>query len=140
MAPAFGVSIGDLDGDGYEDVLLSQNIFAVQPETPRCDAGLGLWLRGDGRGGFSTVSSQESGIRIFGEQRGTALCEFDHDGKVDLLVAQNAAETKLYRNLRARPGLRVRLKGSQGNMQGVGATLRRHPARGPARAGRLGAQ
>ncbi len=124
MAPAFGVSIGDLDGDGYEDVLLSQNIFAVQPETPRCDAGLGLWLRGDGRGGFSTVSSQESGIRIFGEQRGAALCDFDHDGKVDLLVAQNAAETKLYRNLRARPGLRVRLKGSQGNMQGVGATLR----------------
>jgi len=29
VAPAFGVCVADLDGDGYEDVFLSQNCFAV---------------------------------------------------------------------------------------------------------------
>jgi len=43
---------------------------------------------------------------------------------VDLVVTQNGAETKLYRNQRAQPGLRVRLKGPPGNPTAVGAVLR----------------
>ena len=124
MAPAFAVCVGDLDGDGHEDVFLSQNFFAVHPETSRYDAGRGLWLRGDGHGGFSAVPGQESGLTIYGEQRGAALCDFDGDGRVDLAVSQNAAQTKLYRNISARPGLRVRLLGPPGNPNGIGATLR----------------
>jgi len=124
LAPAFAVCVGDLDGDGHEDVFLSQNFFAVQPETSRYDAGRGLLLLGDGKGGFSAVPGQESGLKIYGEQRGAALCDYDGDGRVDLAVGQNAAETKLYRNIAARPGLRVRLAGPPGNPNGVGATIR----------------
>jgi len=124
LAPAFAICVGDLDGDGTEDVFLSQNFFAVQPETSRYDAGRGLWLRGDGKGGFSAVPGQESGLKIYGEQRGAALCDYDGDGRVDLVVAQNAAETKLYKNVGARPGLRVRLKGPPGNPNGIGAAIR----------------
>jgi hypothetical protein len=124
MAPAFAVCAGDLDGDGHEDLFLSQNFFASQPETPRCDAGRGLWLRGDGRGGFQAVAGPESGILVYGEQRGAALCDFDHDGRVDLVVTQNGAETRLYRNTGARPGLRVQLRGPAGNPTGVGAVMR----------------
>ena len=61
--------MGDLDGDGNEDVVLTQNIFAINPEMPRCDAGRGLWLRGDGTGKLTAVSGQESGIKVYGEQR-----------------------------------------------------------------------
>ena len=43
---------------------------------------------------------------------------------MDLVVTQNGAETKLYHNARARPGLRVHLKGPPGNPTGVGAQLR----------------
>src|SRR6185369_8465700 len=75
FTPAFGVCVGDLDGDGNEDIFLSQNFFAVNADTLRLDAGRGLWLRGDGTGKFSPVPGQESGIRVYGEQRGCALSD-----------------------------------------------------------------
>ena len=123
-APAFGVCVGDFDGDGLEDVFLAQNFFPVRVETPRHDAGLGLWLRGDGRGNFAPVSASESGVRVFGEQRGAALADYDGDGRIDLLVGQNAGPAKLFHNLTAQPGLRVRVSGPPGNPDGVGAVLR----------------
>lgn len=132
LSPAFAVCVADLDGDGAEDLFLSQNFFDVDLDTSRYDAGLGLWLRGDGRGGFAAVTPQESGIRVPGEQRGAALGDYDQDGRVDLVVAQNSAEIKLYRNRKGRPGLRVRLAGPAGNPEGVGSVIRLR------RAGRLG--
>ena len=124
LAPAFAVCAGDLDGDGMEDLFLSQNFFAMHPEHSRLDAGRGVWLRGDGRGGFAAVAGQVSGLLIYGEQRGAALSDFDADGRVDLVVAQNAAATRLFQNKLAKPGLRIRLKGPPENPSGVGAVLR----------------
>jgi hypothetical protein len=123
-APAFGVNVADFDGDGHEDVFLSQNFFALPGETPRLDAGRGLLLRGDGTGALAAVPGQQSGLEIYGEQRGAAVADFDEDGRPDLVVAQNGAATKLFRNLGAKPGLRIRLAGPPGNPGGVGATLR----------------
>lgn len=135
MSPAFGLCVGDLDGDGQEDLFLSQNIFALFAMTPRYDAGRSVWLRGNGQGDFHAVPGQESGFLIYGEQRGCALADFDADGRVDLAVGQNGAATKLYRNQKANPGLRVRLQGPPGNPQGIGAILRLEFAQGqgPAR-------
>jgi hypothetical protein len=123
-APAFSVNVADLDGDGNEDVFLSQNFFSMRPEEPRLDAGRGLWLRGDGQGGFRALPGQESGVKAYGEQRGSAVNDFDVDGRVDLVVAQNGSATKLFHNETAKSGLRVRLQGPPGNPLGIGAVLR----------------
>ena len=37
------------------------------------------------------------------------MADYDEDGKLDLIVAQNNGLTKLFRNNKAKPGLRVRL-------------------------------
>jgi hypothetical protein len=124
LSPAFAVCVGDFDGDGNEDVFLSQNFFPMNSETPRNDSGRGLWLRGDGNGNLSQVAGQESGVKVYGEQRGAALCDYDKDGRVDLVVTQNGAETRLFHNLRAKPGLRVKLHGTPGNPDGIGAQIR----------------
>jgi hypothetical protein len=124
FAPAFGIVAADFDGDTHEDIFLSQNFFAVQPTTSRNDAGAGLLLLGDGKGGLIPRLPSESGIAIFGEQRAAAAADFDHDGRVDLAVAQNAAPTRLFRNKNGTPGLRVHLRGSANNPQGIGASVR----------------
>jgi hypothetical protein len=122
-SPAFGVCVADADGDGAEDIFLSQNFFAMNPEVGRQDAGRGLWLKGDGTGKLRAVPSDESGIRVYGEQRGAAVGDFDGDGRIDIAETQNGAQTKLYRNANARPGLRVRLKGPASNPTGIGAAV-----------------
>jgi hypothetical protein len=124
-----------MDGDGNEDIFLSQNFFATAVDTSRNDAGRGLWLRGDGKGGLQPVSGEESGIKVYGEQRGCALGDFDADGRIDLVVTQNGAQTKLYHNTGAKPGLRIRLNGPPENPSGIGATIRFKSANGfgPAR-------
>ena len=124
FAPAFGLTVGDFNGDGDEDLFLSQNFFDVEPETSRYDAGRGLLLIGDGHGGFGALSGLESGVTIYGQQRGCAGCDFDGDGRLDLCVAQNGGATKLFHNTGAKPGLRVRLKGPPGNPTEIGAVMR----------------
>ena len=124
MAPSFSIHAGDLDGDGAEDLFMSQNFSGTASDLSRDDAGRGLCLRGSGRGSFTAIGTDFSGIRVLGEQRGAALADFNHDGRVDLAVSQNNGPTRLFVNQGARPGIRVELRGPAGNPDGIGSQLR----------------
>ena len=124
LAPAFYVGIADFNGDGKEDILLSQNFFPTDKETPRYDAGLALLLLGNGAGGFTPLSDRVSGIEVFGDQRGAAIADFNRDGRLDVAISQNGAATKLYQNVGAKKGLTVRLVGPPMNPFAIGAQIR----------------
>ena len=64
-----------MDGDGPLDLIVAGNLYDTEPNTPRVDAGNGLWLRGDGRGTFTPVSPVESGFLAPLEVTGLALVE-----------------------------------------------------------------
>ncbi|HUS35173.1 MAG TPA: VCBS repeat-containing protein [Verrucomicrobiae bacterium] len=123
-APCFGVSAADVDGDGAVDLFLSQNFTALDDDTSRAVEGRGVLLRGNGDGSFKSMSSAESGIAVYGDGRGCAFCDYNADGRVDLAVAQNKGVTRLFRNARATPGIRVRLRGPLENTVGAGAVAR----------------
>jgi hypothetical protein len=135
-SPVSGLVVADFDGDGAEDLFLAQNCFVVRPDETRQDAGRGLLLKGDGRGGFVAVEGHHSGIRLYGEQRGAATGDLNEDGRSDLVISQNGAATACFVNRGGRPGVRVRVAGPPGNPGGWGGTVRLRfgSGWGPARA------
>ena len=151
LAPAFGVAVADFDLDGREDLFLAQNYFATPRGLGRHDAGRGAVLLGDGTGGFAVLDAARSGVEVYGDARAAAVADFDADGRWDLAVGQNGAETLIFRGQGGAPGLRVRLSAggafpggasAGGASPGVaGARLRPRYAdgsRGPAREIQLG--
>jgi enediyne biosynthesis protein E4 len=140
FAPAFGISVADFNGDGHEDLFLAQNFFGVDAETSRHDAGIGLVMLGDGRGQFRPLGPREAGFSIYGEQRGSAVADYDGDGRVDLVVAQHSGATRLLRNASGQPGVRVTLRGTSANPRAIGAVVRLHfgERKGPVREIRSG--
>ncbi|HMO65293.1 MAG TPA: VCBS repeat-containing protein, partial [Verrucomicrobiota bacterium] len=142
LAPVMGLAVGDLDGDGHQDTLMTQNFFGVSAAESRLDAGRGGWLRGDGAGRFMFVPEQESGLSFPGEGRAVALADYDHDGRLDVAAGWHPGGTRLWRNTGAQPGLRVRLIGPTGNLPAAGASVRpvyHDGSRGPAHEIQLGA-
>ena len=81
-------------------------------------------MRGDGRGGFLPVTPTESGLIIDGEGRGVAVADLDHDGRPDLVAAQNRGATRVFLNRQGRPSLRLRVQGVAANPAAIGASVR----------------
>lgn len=89
IAPIFGSVIQDFDEDGNLDIVLSGNFYGPDIEAWRYDAGYGLLLRGDGKGGFIPEDASASGIRIQGDARGLVAFPTHNNKKITLCAAVN---------------------------------------------------
>ena len=69
FSPVFAILTGDFDGDRKIDILLAGNDEGMAVIPGRADASCGLLLKGDGRGGFTSVSIQQAGVFLTGDVR-----------------------------------------------------------------------
>jgi hypothetical protein len=97
FAPVFGMLSQDFDGDGNLDILLAGNDYGTEVFTGRYDALIGLYLKGDGKGGFEPVPVQHSGFYVGGNAKGMASL-YDGEGQELILVSQNQDSLHVFAN------------------------------------------
>lgn len=90
-----GMVVDDFDGDGNLDVAISGNDYGTEVMTGRYDAFNGLLLKGDGKGNFTPLTIQQSGIYIPGD--GKALVKLlGAKGNYLLAASQNRDALKIF--------------------------------------------
>lgn len=67
--------------------------------------------------------SHSWGFDISGVSQGMAVADLDNDGDLDVVINSLEGEALILQNIGSAPRLAVRLKGSGGNSQGIGAML-----------------
>lgn len=82
FAPVNSILCFDANGDGKQDILLAGNEYEADAMIGRYDAGYGLLLQGNGKGGFAAMPYSQSGLA------------FDGDVK-DLLLVPTAKKERL---------------------------------------------
>ena len=125
IAPAFGVSLTDVDGDGMLDVYCVQNFFAPQRETGRFDGGVSQLLLGNGDGEFAAVPTRLSGLMIPGDATSLCLTDLNGDLAPDFVAAQNDGPIVAFahRPPTGKSAAAIRLLGNKGNPSAVGARI-----------------
>lgn len=73
IAPINQILIKDFDNDGNLDALTAGNLHASEVETPRADAGYGLFLKGNGNGDFTPKTAIETGFFTNGDVKDMAI-------------------------------------------------------------------
>jgi hypothetical protein len=90
-----GMLAEDFDGDGNLDVLLVGNDYGTDVSIGRYDASNGLFLKGDGKGGFETKTILESGWFVPGDAK--ALIKLrSTNGKCLVVTSQNKDRIKAF--------------------------------------------
>lgn len=125
ISPIFGLIALDFDGDGSTDLCCVQNSYAPISEVSRFDGGLGLLLRGDGKGHFAPVPPAESALIVTGDAKAMVALDLNADGWPDLFVTRNNGRTLALVNqgIAGRHSFAVRLRGVVGNPTAIGARV-----------------
>ena len=81
------ILVKDFNQDSHLDIVIAGNLYGSEVETPRNDAGLGLYLEGDGKGGFRAISPTDSGLFIPGDTKDLSMIKIKDKNYV--LAAKN---------------------------------------------------
>ncbi|TRX27916.1 hypothetical protein FNW25_05110 [Flavobacterium franklandianum] len=81
------IMVDDYDKDGHLDVLITGNMYNSEVETPRNDAGHGLFLKGNGKGKFKSIDPTQSGFFTPGDVKNMDLIRVK--GKSYFLLTKN---------------------------------------------------
>ncbi len=93
LSPMYGIAAEDFDKDGNIDILMGGNFYQSKPEAGIYDASYGILLKGNGKGNFTALPPQQSGINISGAVRDMVLIQNGH--KKLAVIAKNNDSTRL---------------------------------------------
>lgn len=94
MAPVYGISIADLNDDGFLDVLLTGNRTDTETLGGSMNSSMGSVLLGNGKGDFKDTTMDISGFDTPGDSRGIAQL-ITNEG-IDFFVANNNAAVQSF--------------------------------------------
>ncbi|WP_082642909.1 VCBS repeat-containing protein [Maribacter dokdonensis] len=77
LFPTLAILLFDLNNDGFEDCVLSGNIYETEVETPRLDAITGLALISNGKDGYTTTSIGKTGMYLRGNVKSMESLKFN---------------------------------------------------------------
>ncbi|MDZ7605766.1 MAG: VCBS repeat-containing protein [Cyclobacteriaceae bacterium] len=81
------ILIKDIDMDGNDDLLLAGNFYPMEVRSIRNDAGIGAFLKGNGKGDFTFVPNRGAGLFLSGDVRHMAA--INHDDEYMIVVVKN---------------------------------------------------
>ena len=87
-----GILAADFDGDGALDLVVAGNYPALDQSVAGLDGSVGLFLRGDGAGGFDPVHPGTSGLWLPGVVRDLALLRVGSGGDPAILAGIASGE------------------------------------------------
>ena len=128
----FGVMMFDADLDGDLDVFTANghiSLFADEDDDQITLRQRPHLFLNSGDGTFRDAAGGSEALATPRLARGTAYADYDRDGDLDVLLTENGGPVALYRNETRAEGsgphwLRVMLRGSASNRDGIGADLR----------------
>ena len=124
IAPGFGITAGDFDGDSNADLYIAQNFLGPQAETGHMAGGVSIMLKGHGNGTFTTVAPRESGLYIGGDAKSLTTADINGDGHLDLIAGINDDTLVAFeQSPRSQKNLSIQLKGKSGNPLASGARI-----------------
>jgi hypothetical protein len=124
----YSPNIADFDNDGWKDVFVSRGDVQSmamaarrhieQPNTVFRKAGNGKWIALTEEAGFAAQPPRR--------HRGSAFGDFNHDGKLDLVVTALSAPAEIWINDSpdGNHWLELALRGTKSNRDGIGARIR----------------
>jgi hypothetical protein len=87
FSKVFAAVLDDFDKDGRKDILLAGNFYPYRTQLGRCDASLGVLLKGTGQA-FEAIDPAVSGCYIGGDVRGMIEVK-NKPGEKILIIAKN---------------------------------------------------
>ena len=95
QSPINSILFNDFDGDGQRDLLMAGNNYQSEVETTRADAGVGNFLKGDGKGKFQYIANISSGFFADKDVRNMLVVKSSNGAYV--LVANNNSKHDLFK-------------------------------------------
>lgn len=86
----------DVNGDGFEDLILVGNMYNTEPDTPRFDNPFGLLLLSNKKDGYKVIGPETTGFYLNGNVKSIRLIQHEGLKKTYAIIGVNDGPAEVY--------------------------------------------